>query len=197
MTIFDMHKPVICQVQGNCLAGGTDLAFLCDIVVAADDAQIGFPPVRDFGVGPNQMLLYHMGPQWAKRLVLTGDAISGKDAARVGLVLKSVPLELLEQECEGLCDRMALIDPDLLAGNKRIVNLGLEQMGARTLQRLAAETDARGHRAGAVKDWMDSLREHGPSKAFKLRNGPFGAPIRLGPGSPLPGATPALGAHPS
>lgn len=149
------HKPVIAQVHGNCLAGGTDLAFLCDIVIAADDANIGFPPVRDMGVDPNHMFLYHMGPQvgliqqftlvitvlfdilqWAKRLVLTGDTLSGKDAAQTGLVLKSVPAELLEQECEGLADRMALIDPDLLAGNKRIVNLGLEQMGARTLQRL-------------------------------------------------------------
>ena len=188
MAIFDMHKPVICAIHGNCLAGGTDLAFLCDIIIAADDAKIGFPPVRDFGVGPNQMLLYHMGPQWTKRLILTGDSISGKDAQASGLVLKSVPADLLDQEVEGLADRMSLIDPDLLSANKRIVNLGLEQMGARTLQRLAAETDARGHRAPAVASWMASLQELGPSKAFKKRNGPFGSGVArvFEPDDPLP-----------
>ena len=80
MAIFDMHKPVIAQVHGYCLAGGTDVALLCDIIIAADDATIGFPPARAMGSLPNQMWVYHCGPQWAKRLTLTGDlttAING------------------------------------------------------------------------------------------------------------------------
>jgi enoyl-CoA hydratase len=137
MAIFDMHKPTICQVHGYCLAGGTDVALLCDMVIAADDATFGFPPARDLGALPNNLWLYNVGPQWAKRLTLTGDTITGKEAAQIGLVMKSVPAELLEAEVEGLADRLALVDADLLAANKRIINLGLELMGARTLQRLA------------------------------------------------------------
>ena len=78
MVLFDMHKPVIAKVHGYCLAGGTDIALLTDMVIAADDAQIGFPPARDLGVLPNHMWLYHCGPQWAKRLMLTGDTITGQ-----------------------------------------------------------------------------------------------------------------------
>ena len=121
--LWEMHKPSIAQVHGHCLAGGTDLALACDMVIAADDANIGFPPARNLGALPNNLWIYHCGPQWAKRLQLTGDTVSGADAAKIGLVLKSVPPELLEAEVEGLADRMALIDPDLLSANKRIVNL--------------------------------------------------------------------------
>ena len=174
MAIFDMHKPVICQLHGHCLAGGTDIAFLCDIVIAAEDSIIGQPVTRDFGVAPNQMWLYLMGPQWTKRLLLTGDSISGSDAAKVGLVLKAVPSEQLESECENLADRMSLIDHHLLSANKRAVNLGMELMGARTLQRLACEMDGRGHLAPAVSGWMSDLRNLGPSKAFRRRNERFG-----------------------
>ena len=70
MALFDMHKPVIAQVHGYCLAGGTDIALLCDMVIAADDAVFGFPPARDLGALPNNMWLYNVGPQWAKRLTL-------------------------------------------------------------------------------------------------------------------------------
>ena len=110
MAIFDMHKPVIAQVHGYCLAGGTDVALLCDMVIAADDAVFGFPPARDLGALPNNMWLYNVGPQWAKRLTLTGDTVTGAEAAKIGLVLKSVPADLLEQEVEGLLDRLAMID---------------------------------------------------------------------------------------
>ena len=75
MALFDMHKPVIAQVHGYCLAGGTDLATLCDMLICADDARFGFPPGRDLGVLPTQMWLYHVGPQWAKRLLMTGDTV--------------------------------------------------------------------------------------------------------------------------
>src|SRR5262249_57981006 len=131
MALFDMHKPSICQVHGFCLAGGTDIALLCDMVIAADDATFGFPPARNLGALQNNMWLYNVGPQWAKRLTLTGDTVTGAEAAKIGLVLKAVPAALLEGEVEGLLDRLALIDPDLLAANKRIINIGLELMGAR------------------------------------------------------------------
>ena len=135
MALFDMHKPVIAKVHGYCLAGGCDLALLADMVIAADDATFGFPPARDLGALPNNFWVYNCGPQWAKRLLLTGDTVTGTEAQAIGLVMKAVPGEDLENEVVGLASRMAKIDPDLLSANKRIVNLAMELMGARTLQR--------------------------------------------------------------
>ena len=91
-SIWEVHKPTIAQIHGYCLAGGTDLVMGCDMLIAADDAKIGFPAARSMGALPNNLWMYHCGPQWAKRLQLTGDSISGKDAAAIGLVLKSVPV---------------------------------------------------------------------------------------------------------
>lgn len=174
MAIFDMHKPVIAQVHGYCLAGGTDIAFLCDIVIAAEDATIGFPPARAMGALPNNMWIYHCGPQWAKRLFLTGDTITGAEAAKIGLVLKAVPADYLTQEVEGLVDRMAMIDTDLLSANKRIVNLQLELMGARTIQRMAAENDARAHLAPSVREFGRIAAEQGLKAALHWRDAKFG-----------------------
>jgi enoyl-CoA hydratase len=175
--LWEMHKPSIAQVHGACLAGGTDLAMACDMVIAANDARFGFPAARALGALPNNLWMYHCGPQWAKRLQLTGDAVSGEDAAKIGLALKSVPAEKLEDEVEGVADRLALIDPDLLAANKRITNLSMEMMGAQVLQRLAAENDARAHRAPAVRNWVRDSREHGVREALKRRDAPFGEGI--------------------
>lgn len=174
MALFDMHKPVIAQIHGRCLAGGTDLAMLCDMLICADDARIGFPATRGQGSPPNHMWLYMLGPQWSKRLLLTGDQLLGSDAATLGLVLKSVPADRLEAEVEELADRLAQVDTDLLAANKRIVNLGLELMGAKTLQRLAAEMDARGHLAASREEFRKQVMEHGIRKATRMRDAPFG-----------------------
>ena len=173
-TLWEMHKPSIAQIHGACLAGGTDIAMACDLVVVADDTRFGFPAARSMGALPSNLWMYHCGPQWTKRLQLTGDAITGTDAAKIGLALKAVPIESLEDEVEGIADRLALIDPDLLAANKRITNLSLEMMGAQVLQRLAAENDARAHRAGAVKTWSSDSREYGVREALKRRDAPFG-----------------------
>ncbi len=174
MALFDMHKPVIAQVHGRCLAGGTDIALLCDIVICSDDARFAFPPARAQGSLPSHMWLYHVGPQWAKRILLTGDALGGADAAALGLALKSVPKDRLTSEVDALADRLALVDADLLACNKRIVNMGLELMGARTLQRAAAEMDARGHLARSREDFRKNVMAHGLKEAIRMRDEPFG-----------------------
>ncbi len=171
---FEMHKPVIAQVHGHCLALGTVIALFCDMVICADDARIGFPPARDLGALPSNMWLYHVGPQWAKRLTMTGDTISGEEAAILGFAMKSVPAHLLEAEVEGLLDRLARIDHHLLSANKRIVNLGLELMGARTLQRLAAENDARAHLAPGTRAYYERVQQLGVTRAFKERDAAFG-----------------------
>lgn len=172
--IFDMHKPVIAQVHGTCIGIGTELAWFCDMVIVADDARIGFPPVRDLGTPPGSMWLYHCGPQWAKRLLLTGDSLTGKDAAEIGLALKSYPAAELETEVMRLADRMGLVDPHLLSANKRMVNLGLELMGARTAMRIGAEIDARGHQAPKARAFKETMRAHGVKHAFQQRDSLFG-----------------------
>jgi enoyl-CoA hydratase len=173
--LFDMHKPVIAQVHGTCIGIGTELAWFCDMIVVADDARIGFPPVRDLGTPPGSMWLYHCGPQWAKRLLLTGDCLTGKDCAEIGLALKSYPIAELETEVMRLADRMGLVDPHLLSANKRMVNLGLELMGARTVQRIGAEIDARGHLAPKAMAFKATMREHGVKHAFQQRDAAFGS----------------------
>jgi enoyl-CoA hydratase len=174
MVIWDMHKPVIAQVHGYCLAGGTDLALLCDIIIAADDAVIGFPPVRAMGSPPAHMWTYLVGPQWAKYFLLTGDSVSGAQAADIGLVLKSVPSHALEAEVEALASKMEKIDVELLTPNKRIVNMAMELMGARTMQRLAAENDGRAHQAPAVREFGRIAMTQGLKAALEWRDGKFG-----------------------
>ena len=174
MTLFDMHKPVIAEVHGTCIGVGTDLMLLCDIVMVADDARIGFPPVRDLGTPPSQLFLYNIGPQWAKRLLLTGDSVTGQDAVEIGLALKSFPIAELHEEVMRLATRMGLVDPHLLSANKRSINLGLELMGMRTMQRIAGEIDARGHNAPMARDFKKTLREQGVKVAFTKRDSLFG-----------------------
>lgn len=193
MQIHDMHKPVICAVHGQCLAGGTGIAFVSDIVVATEDAKIGFPPARDFGVLPINMMMYHAGPQWTKRMLLTGDSVTGATAAKIGLVLKALPTQAaVDEEADAIADRMALIPVGLLAGNKRSCNLSLELMGARTMQRLNAGLDAQGHIAGS---WFGTLGEKaqaagGLANLIKSRNATFGSGMANydGPDDRLPAA---------
>ena len=127
--VWDCAIPVIAQVQGNCLAGGTDLALHCDLVVAAEDARIGFPPVRSMGVPPTNMWLYNVGPQRTKRLLFTGDTLNGTEAYEAGLVVATAPADQLDDVVLELAQRMALIGRDLLVANKRVVNAGVELMG--------------------------------------------------------------------
>ena len=174
MALFDMHKPVIAKVHGYCLAGGTDVALLCDLIIVADDAVIGFPPTRAQGTPPHQMWVYNIGPQWTKRLLLSGDSISGVEAARIGFALESVPADQLDAHVDALAHRLAMIDHEMLAANKRQVNLALELMGARTMQRLATEIDARAHLAPSVAEFARISSEQGLKSALEWRDTKFG-----------------------
>jgi enoyl-CoA hydratase len=167
---------VIAKVHGNCLTGGTDLALMCDIVIAAEDARIGYPACRSQGSPPHHMWFYQVGPQWAKRLLLTGDSLTGRDAARIGLVLDAVPPDRLDAEVDALAARIALVDADLLACHKRIVNLAMELAGADTLQRLAAEMDARANFSSGPRRaaWKSTMAELGLRAARTARDAPFG-----------------------
>lgn len=176
IALFDMHKPVIAKIQGNCMAGGTDLAFMCDMVIAAEDAKIGFPATRANGTPPTNMWVYHLGPQWAKRILMTGDCLWGRDAARVGLVLDAVPAEQLDEAVNELARRVSCVDAELLSAHKRVVNLALELQGARTMQRLAVELDARGHLSKGPRrtQFKQDMATVGLKQALKNRDEPFG-----------------------
>lgn len=177
--IYDVHKPVIGKIHGNCLAGGTDLAFRCDMIVAADNARIGFVATRANGSPPAHMWTYHLGPQWAKRMLMTGDILLGRDAAKLGLVLDAVPAEEIDQFAMDLAQRVALTDPELNSVHKRIVNLAMEQMGMRTMQRLAIEMDARGHLSKGPRrtQFKKDMAEGSLKQALRNRDEPFGDSI--------------------
>jgi enoyl-CoA hydratase len=178
-TLVDVHKPVIAKVHGNCLAGGSDLALYCDIVLAAEDARIGFPAIRSLGTPPNMMWPYLAGPQWAKRLLFTGDCITGADAAKVGLVLDAYPADELDAQVAELARRISLNDLGVLAAVKRGVNLALELAGAGTLSRLAAEIDSRAHSSHGPRQlaFMADIAESGLKTALAKRDAPFGEGI--------------------
>ncbi len=171
--LWKSRIPVIAQVHGHCVAGGTDLALHCDMVVTADDAQWGFPPVRSQGGPPTHMWIYHTSPQWAKRLLLTGDLVSGTTAAEIGLAMEAVPADQLEEHVLRLATRVAHIGRDLLAHNKRAVNLGIELMGRGTMQTLGAIHDVLGHNAPEARDFTQLMREKGLKAAIAERDGKF------------------------
>ena len=182
LIIPDVHKAVIAKVQGRALAGGAELALTCDIIIAADDAQIGHPGTRGIGSPPINYWFYHVGPQWAKRMLLTGDSMSGKDAARIGLVLDAVPAGELDAEVEELARRIALADPEISAATKRVVNAAMELAGSRTLQKIATEADARAHlsQGPGRQTWRANVKEHGVREAIRLRDAAYGeGTIRL------------------
>lgn len=177
--IYEMHKPVIAKIHGNCLAGGTDIAFRCDMMIAADDAKFGFPATRANGSPPAHMWTYHLGPQWAKRMLMTGDILLGRDAAKLGLILEAVPADELDEYAMALAQRVALVDPELNAAQKRIVNLAMEQMGMLTIQRLAVEMDARAHLARGPRrsKFRADMQEGKFKEALANRDTPFGDSI--------------------
>lgn len=182
LIIPDVHKPVIAKVHGRALAGGAELALCCDIILAANDARIGHPGSRGIGSPPVNYWYYHLGPQWAKRLLLTGDSLTGKDAAKLGMVLDAVPADELDAEVEVLAKRIAILDPEISAAQKRIVNVQMDLAGARMAQGFALEADARAHlsQGPGRQKWRADVREHGVREAIKIRDAQYGGdPVRI------------------
>ena len=126
------------------------------------------------GVPPTNMWLYHVGPQWTKRLLFTGDTVSGSEAASVGLVQAAVAAGRLDGYAMALAARIALVGRDLLAANKRVVNQGIELMGRAELQRFAAVNDAVAHRSADARAFTARAGEVGLKQAVRDRDRPFG-----------------------
>lgn len=129
LTIWDLMKPVVCKVQGACLAGGTEIMSMCDIVFAADNSRIGYPATRGMSSPDTSYFPWKMGMARAKYLQLTGGVISGKQAAEWGWIVKSFPAEDLDAQVEKEVSALASIPVDLLAVNKGSLNQVYEMNG--------------------------------------------------------------------
>lgn len=141
MSLWRSYKPVICKVQGFAVAGGSDIALCCDLVIMAEDAQIGYPPARVWGCPTTAMWVYRVGAERAKRLLLTGDLINGRQAAQIGLVSQAVPASQLDESVAKLARRMAKIPKNQLMMHKMMVNQAYANMGLETTQILATLFD--------------------------------------------------------
>jgi enoyl-CoA hydratase len=166
--IWNANLPVIAQVHGHCLAGGTDLAQHCDLIVVAEDATIGFPALRMGGVPPTNMWLYNVGPQWAKRLLFTGDTFTGRLAADIGFALEAVPAAELDDHVLALARRIAAMGREIVAINKLVLNKGLA-----VLQELGAPMDTVANDAPQMAAFTARAQEAGLAAAFKERDAPF------------------------
>lgn len=165
--------PTIAQVHGHCLAAGTDLALSCDLVVCATDARIGYPAVRSMGSPATHMWLYHLGAQWAKRLLLTGDSITGTKAAQLGLALEAVEPRVLDEQVLALATRMSWIPRDLLVANKTVVNCGLELMGRSQLQDTAVTQEVLARLAAGADTFWNTAMDKGVKHAVAERDAKF------------------------
>lgn len=168
MSLFRSHKPTIAKVHGYAVAGGSDIALCCDFVVMADDADIGYMPARVWGCPTTAMWVYRVGMEKAKRMLLTGDKIKGPEAAAMGLVLKSVPADQLDDEVDRFAQRMETVPVNQLMMQKMVINQAIEAMGLGETQRLATVFDGitrhspEGvnflHRSGDV-GWKQAVQE--------------------------------------
>jgi enoyl-CoA hydratase len=141
MALWRSHKPTIAKVRGHAVAGGSDIALACDIVVMADDALIGYPPARVWGCPTTAMWVYRLGTERAKRMLFTGDLITGTEAARIGLVLESVPESELDERVDALTNRMAGVPKNQLMMQKLMINQAVESMGLAQTQMFATLFD--------------------------------------------------------
>jgi enoyl-CoA hydratase len=177
--IWNAPIAVIAQVHGHCLAGGTDLALHCDLVVTAEDAVIGFPALRMGGTPPTNMWLYHVGVQWAKRLLFTGDTFTGRMAEKIGFALEAVPAERLDDHVLTLATRVAAMGRDIVAINKHVLNRGIDLMGRALLQDIAPAMDSIANMAPEMAAFQARAQEIGLAAAFKERDAPFSEGVPL------------------
>ena len=172
-TIWELAKPVVCQVQGYCLAGGTELATICDFRIVAEDAQIGYPPVRAMTTMDMMWAPWHLPMAKAREFAYIGDSISGAEMARLGWANYAVPADQLTEFTEQFARRMAHIDNDMLMYSKRAVNKQYEVMGIRTGLWSGTELQALSSYRPAAAEWGRRVREDGLKAALEWRDGPF------------------------
>lgn len=170
MSLWRSFKPVICKVHGYAVAGGSDIALCSDIVIMAEDARIGYPPARVWGCPTTAMWVYRVGAERAKRLLLTGDLISGAEAFRIGLISQAAPAADLDLAVEKLAARMAGIPKNQLMMQKLMVNQAFENMGLSTTQMIATLFDGIARHTPEGVAWKTRAEEVGFKQAVRERD---------------------------
>jgi enoyl-CoA hydratase len=174
MSMWRSPKPVIAQVHGWCVGGGSDMALCADIIIASEDAQIGTPYSRVWGCYLSGMWLYRLGLTRAKQLALSGEPLSGKEAAEIGLINKAVPFDQLEDEVYSQAEKLAKIPLSQLAAMKLIVNQAYENMGLNSTQILGPILDGYMRNTPEALRFVETAKEQGVRSAIEGRDGPFG-----------------------
>jgi enoyl-CoA hydratase/carnithine racemase len=174
MSLFHSEKPVICKVHGYCVAGGTDMALCSDLLVAATDAKIGYPPARVWGSPTTALWASRVGPMRAKRLLLTGDSLNGEQAAEWGLATEAAPPEELDQRFEALLERVALMPINQLVMMKMLVNQSLYAQGLHQTQLLGTFFDGVARHTEEGHGFVRRAAESGFKEAVRERDEPFG-----------------------
>ena len=173
--IWDLKKPVIAQVHGYCLAGGSELAAACDLLYVADTAQIGYPAIRAMAAPDMQYQPWMMGMRAAMEFMLTGDALSGPDAVACGFANRCFAEAELEDAVLAVAGRVANIPSDLQHLNKRTVHRAMDIMGIRAGIRAGTDVHALGWYQQSSRDYMKSMRESARVKdALTARDSKFG-----------------------
>ncbi|WP_424811306.1 enoyl-CoA hydratase-related protein [Roseococcus sp. YIM B11640] len=174
--MWDLAKPVIAQVHGYCLAGGSELATACDLVYVAEDAKIGYPPTRLMSPPDMQFHPWMMGMRRAMEMYLTGDAITGIEAAQDGFANRAFPADRLDEEVVKVAIRVAMTPSDLQQINKRSVHRAMEAMGMRDGLRAGTELQALAFCTESSLEYRKQFKRDGKSVSGLLsqRDAPFG-----------------------
>ena len=174
MSMWRCPKPVIAQVHGWCVGGGSDTALCADLVIASDDARIGTPYSRMWGAYLSGMWLYRLGLTRAKEYALTGKPLSGAEAADVGLINRAVPFDQLEATVREQAEQLASIPASQLAAMKLMVNQAYENMGLNSTQTLGPILDGLMRNTPDALEFIELAESQGVGAAVARRDGPFG-----------------------
>lgn len=174
MSMWRCPKPVIAQVHGWCVGGASETALCADIVIASEDARIGTPYSRMWGCHLSGMWIYRLGLAKAKEYSLLGKPVSGKEAAEIGLINKSVPFEDLEAEVARTAEKLAAIPVSQLSAMKLIVNQAYENMGLASTQTLGPILDGLMRNTSDAREFIDIAENEGVAAVVARRDGPFG-----------------------
>ena len=174
MSLFHSEKPVVCKVHGYCVAGGTDMALCSDLLVIEDEAKVGYPPARVWGVPTTAQWSYRIGIGRAKRLLFTGDCISGSEAAEWGLATEAAPAEQLDERFESLLERVAQLPVNQLAMMKLLVNQTAYAQGLHSTQLLGTFFDGIARHTPEGHAFVRRTAEAGFRQAVRERDEPFG-----------------------
>jgi enoyl-CoA hydratase len=174
MRLWYCRKPTISAVQGWCIAGGTDLVLCSDIIIAGDGASFGYPPSRVWGTPTTAMWVYRLGFEKAKRYLLTGDEIPAPEAARIGLILETVPDDQLLEHATAFAARMAQVPGNQLEMLKLLCNQTAENMGISSTRTLGTFLDGVARHTQEGQDFVARSAEVGIRQAVRERDDPFG-----------------------